>query len=279
MRTPKRGGFCNTWLSNYSNPQVILENLQAGTFSARALGRTCKISREMARKLLFVIAEAIRQINREFFNSDGVVLSLNQDARGRWLCVRFVGCNDALERRQGLLGFVDLLPWIDTFAENLPEATVHAINMACRPGSFKGRSASRSSDGDVHDDIITVLSASEVYNADGAADEQLNGALLEGIRLEDLRLDPPLLPNVKIVNRDRAHAARTFCKRGWGADRYLQKVHQGVVGKGCWMQKIQRSEPLQQVFHECIVASAQKVVASSNRKKDTTNYNCIKGGG
>ena len=211
----------------------ILEHLRAGIYSARALARACKTTPEMARTTVFVLAEAVRMINRQFFKSPGAVLSLNQDARGRWLCVRFVGANDALERRQGLLGFVDLAPLVDTFAENLCQATTHAIWLSCCPGSFRGVLAERASEEEIHRSTVGVLEATEVYNADGAANEQLAGTLLEGLRLDDLRLDEPMLPNVKAVNRDRAHAARTMPKRGWAADPYLWSVHQGVIGKGC----------------------------------------------
>ena len=223
--------------------------------------------------MVFVLAEAVRMINRQFFKSPGAVLSLNQDARGRWLCVRFVGANDALERRQGLLGFVDLAPWVDTFAENLCQATIHAIWLSCCPGSFRRGGATvlaeRASEEDIHRSMVGVLEATEVYNADGAADEQLAGTLLEGLRLDDIRLDEPMLPNVKAVNRDRAHAARTMPKRGWAADPYLWSVHQGVVGKGCWMQRIQNSDALQRVYNDCITHSAGKIVAAE-RVKDTS---------
>ena len=56
------------------------------------------------------------------------------------------------------------------------------------------------------------------------ADEQLAGSLLRGQSLDGLNYCKALLPNVKVLHRDKTHAARRLCSRGWKADAYLHSV-------------------------------------------------------
>ena len=151
--------------------------------------------------------------------SDGATLTLHQDASSHWLCVRFTGCNDKLERVSGLLGFVDLKRWSDGFSENLKEATATAIMGAC--AGFVG--------GDTVNIRLAakVLKSIEIYNADAAGDEQLSGKMLRGQALEDITYQESYLPNVKVIHRDKTHAARRLTSRGWKADAYLNEVQTG----------------------------------------------------
>ena len=70
--------------------------------------------------------------------------------------------------------------------------------------------------------------ATQVWNTDAGADELLAGkeAKLYGPRSADVA---PILPALKVVNRDRAHASRRVVKRPWTADEYLTTVHLNLV--------------------------------------------------
>ena len=44
------------------------------------------------------------------------------------------------------------------------------------------------------------------------------------MKFNELEYVKGYLPNVKVIHRDKAHAARRITSRGWVADRYLQEV-------------------------------------------------------
>eukprot|EP00959_Pyramimonas_sp_CCMP1952_P404736 8482190-Pyramimonas_sp.AAC.1 len=186
----------------------------SGVFSCVKLASRCGISSWKALRIKKCFAAVCKQETKEFLQSKGTVLALHQDGSKLWLCVRFTGCNDKLERASGLLSFVDLRRWQDQWAENMKSATVQAVVNACSDGS---------NEPDAHV-VAKVLKSFEVYNADAAADEQLAGSLLRGQSYNGLNYCKALLPNVKVLHRDKTHAARRLCSRGWKADAYLASV-------------------------------------------------------
>ena len=68
------------------------------------------------------------------------------------------------------------------------------------------------------------------------------------------------LPSILAVHKDKAHASRRLCSRGWGADPYLKAVHSSVVSSTGFIQKIQNSKQLQQAFAERIAVENRKMV-------------------
>lgn len=46
----------------------------------------------------------------------------------------------------------------------------------------------------------------------------------EGMQLGDLEYVRSMMPNMHVVHRDKAHAARRLSSRGWSADAYLHSV-------------------------------------------------------
>lgn len=193
-------------------------SLQGGVFSCAAIAERCGISRLKALNIKKCFRRACLDGTKKFLASDGLSLALHQDASQSWLCVRYTGCSNKLQKRAGLLGFVDLKRWADGWAENLKDATLQAVAQAC---STTGNAA----DADVQL-MARVLNAVEIYNADGAADEQLAGRMLKGQKLDDLIYSPALMPNLKVVHKDKTHAARRLATRGWAADAYLSKARQ-----------------------------------------------------
>ena len=79
---------------------------------------------------------------------------------------------------------------------------------------------------------------------------------------------PALLPKLKLIIRDRAHATRRITKRGWKADGYLHNLLQHVIfGKDSIVALIQYSSVFQAWFQESI-ARQQAVPVSGQRVKN-----------
>ena len=211
------------------------------SFSCRAIAERCNASRTKVLKIKKCFGRACVNETKAFFRSEGLVLSLHQDASQCWLCVRYTGCNNQLEKKSGLISFINLKAWIDGFAEHLKDATLHAILQVC--------SGSGSEETDI-DLAARVLKAVEVYNADAARDEQLTGEILRGQSLGGVIYNPAMLPALKVVHKDKAHAynpamlpalkvfhkdkahaARRLTSRGWEADP-LEKVRSAEIREG-----------------------------------------------
>lgn len=185
-----------------------------GIFSCVAIAGRCCIGRRKALRIKQCFERACRNETQEFLASEGVTLAIHQDASQSWLCVRFTGCNDRLQRTSGLLSFVDLRRWKDGWAENMKDATLNAVIKACTiPGQEPDLNL-----------VAQVLKSVEVFNADAAYDEQLAGQMLRGMQLDGLTYMPSLLPTAKVVHRDKTHAARRLASRGWAADAYLNQA-------------------------------------------------------
>ena len=260
-----RTAAINTLVNGTCVPSVdilkdCLKAVRQGTYSCIQLGNQLNVSKFTAAKYKWVLAEAARELNRVFFKSRGVVLSLQQDARAMTLSVRYSGCNADLQRRQGLLGMVDTRRWRDGFSENIKEATLLAIKHACTPLYKPPHPQSGAVATPDFELISNMFLAFEVFSADAAKDEQIVGGLLKGAKLEELELWPSVMPNLKVVHKDNAHASRRIATRGWGADPYLSTIHQSMVGRGCFIQKLQRAPALKAVFNSNIKASDDQTI-------------------
>jgi len=76
----------------------VLDKLNSGESSARALTKLYGWSIEESIKMKWCLGEACQRKTAALLRSPGVALTVNQDARSHWLCVRFAGCNDNLEK-------------------------------------------------------------------------------------------------------------------------------------------------------------------------------------
>ncbi len=211
-----------------------------------------RLGDKTAARIKWACAEALRNINRRYFGTEGLVMAIHQDARDMRICVRFTACNDALEFRAGLLAMVDLRSIAaDAFAENLADAFVRAVELACTVRRSPPRKTeNREPDDDDIECMARVCEAIEVFNADAASDEQLAGNILRGRRLGDLGLNHGLLPAVKIIHKDKAHASRRIISRAVAADPFLQSIHWSITGKDSFIQRVQWSSALKQVFNQ-----------------------------
>ena len=75
------------------------------------------------------------------------------------------------------------------------------------------------------------------------------------------------MTNLLMVNKDKCHASRRLCSRGFSCDPYLKSAHEDLVGSGSFVQKIQHSVPFKQVWVE-FVAKQEHCPVHKSRVKD-----------
>ena len=243
----------------------LVVQLKLGIYSARALAKALGISKQKAVRLKWTLSEGARWKNRNYLRSPGLILSLAQDAKSPYLGVVFHGCNDALERRSHLLAMIDSRFWKDNFAEHVKEQTMLAVARACTP--FYQPPEDLPS-GELDEDLFKkVLHAIEIFAADAEGTEQLVGRMFRGRQLQELVLDSHRFPNLLVVSRDPGHASRRIGQRGFRADSYLWSIHLNLLGKRCFIQRIQWSKPLQAVFQEHVCKS-RKIELNAKRIKN-----------
>ena len=97
----------------------------------------------------------------------------------------------------------------------------------------------------------------EVFVADGAADEQMAGELLRPVALdggEETQGHPSLirpLPNLKLVLMDRAHASRRLLQRTWDKDEYVNSMLNALIwNKQSLVRVLQNSDVAKELFHD-----------------------------
>ena len=216
----------------------LLQRIGRGELEAQTRG-----GRTKATAMAWCLYEAYRDEERDFL-AKAICMSVAQDAstRGHMLLTRYVACGPTLERRCGVLR---LAPEKVSGAVGLAEATRKAIrSMAYRrlPHSkqFKPRQpVEKLADLARHLEHIT-----EVFVADGAADEQLAGRMLHP---RSLRTSPTgqslALPSLRLVVRDGAHAARRLLERTLPRDPYIKKLLTALVwSKDSLAKLIQHSQ-------------------------------------
>ena len=229
------------------------------------------------RKIKYCLAEGVRLVNMEILRKS-VVVALHCDARKGRLAVRFTSCGGCLKPWSGLLGTTSLVDKFSSDAIGISRAIKSIIDSACTTFLNVPRTNSPVEpdlDTGIRDHIRTAV---EVFNADAAADEQLAGRLLAGIRKctdDDSR---PYFPNVKIISKDKAHAARRITSRTWMRDAYLKQVAMGfVIGKHSISKRIHHSEVFRARFgkntrvcaNDVTAASQIKCLASANHRFDS----------
>ena len=149
------------------------------------------------------LAEALRDADRAALRKSSVV-TLHQDAstKDSMLLVRFSAVGAPLEIRRGILG---VKRGFGTTAADVRDALLQVLQNACTPRlgcprrnrSLAAASASSSAVADVDQELLShVLLRIEMFDADAAADEQRAGRLLR-----------QHCPNMKVIQRDRTHAA------------------------------------------------------------------------
>ncbi|CAE7665454.1 unnamed protein product [Symbiodinium necroappetens] len=137
-----------------------------------------------------------------------------RDCRDGRLLMRFRASRASdLQVCSGILG-VARLGFMDS--DSLASATRDLIKDFCTIGKHAPRSATRVSKGRFDEALYNqIRSKVQILVTDAAASEILASKILRGTR-EGANRDPePLLPNVRLIGRDAAHAATRLLKRPW----------------------------------------------------------------
>lgn len=237
-RRPCRISFQKTW--------AAVRGGRALDFLGTAAGRFIK-----NRRAIFCLAEGARQLDRAFLarcsgrKATRPRVPLSQDVSNSRQLARFWGATDTLEVRAGILG---MARDGGTGHKAILRKTLSTLEDFCTP--YHGAPPRGPSGGDHQvpaqrmDDLYNHIrnEATEVWNTDAGADEILAGkeAKLYGPRAADVA---PILPALKMINRDRAHASRRVVKRPWSADDFLASIHANLVMKKTSMVRVIQYSP------------------------------------
>jgi hypothetical protein len=212
------------------------------------------------------LAEAARKADRAYLRNAETV-SIMQDARRDKLLVRFRACDHTLRPRQGILWQMTLG---NVQAHHLAAATLQALRNFCtefaKAPEARATSPSPKFDAVLHKRLLETI---ECFTSDAAADEQLAGELLKSpSECPTVRDNLPALTNLKVIARDRAHAARRITKRPWTADGELNHVMKTcVLGNKSITNLIQYSHVFSNWFNQNMQRINYKVT-DSTRVKD-----------
>ena len=138
-------------------------------------------------------------------------MTLAQDKRGTRLLARWRACSPDLELRCGTFSLARELP--DVFAgvlgaDSTRKATMMMIMKTVTPTCpplLNGKVAQMETNVQEYKHLTNII---EVFAADGAADEQLVGRQLSKVLAVTPDTLEPILPNLLVVVKDKAHAAR-----------------------------------------------------------------------
>jgi hypothetical protein len=161
--------------------------------------------RAKAAVLSWCLAESLKNIEKRFLRR-ALCIAIHQDGRAGTLLVRFTAVDVHLNRLEGVFG---IARDFGTKSSDVYLATLQILRNFCTihlaPPSPVNPSVSQF-DESLYDYIKDHI---ELFDADAASDEQRVGRLLLGKSTVD-QLEH--LPNLKMILRDRAHAAtRSGC--------------------------------------------------------------------
>ncbi len=172
----------------------ILDGLRKGQSLNALAGDTA--GRHKIKRILVAAGEVMKDdIARSLKRAS--TLALHQDGRGGALLVEFSACDRHLNLTRGILGIAEDA---GTSSSEVAEATLKILKDACA---------------DDNDLFEHALGSIEVFNADAAPDEQRAGRIIQGQASSVKSLE--VAPNLKLVMRDRTHAATRpgYCRWWW----------------------------------------------------------------
>ena len=212
------------------------------------------IFRQKTSQKMYCLGEAVREKCRKSFREGKHhSATLSQDAAKGRLLVRFMNADEELHTRSGILG---LQRGYGSGHKCTVKATQKAISEFCTPlhGAPYANRYLRADFTPRLDYALyeTVRKSFEIWNTDAASEELLAGR--EAKRMSfvgDDNVDVPLLPNIQIINRDKAHASRRVLKTPWKANEYLDSVYVALFGrKQSFVKIIQYSQVIKPWYEE-----------------------------
>ena len=262
--------------------QVLTETIANG--ATDICGMAGIGGRKKVRKIQYCLAESKRRIQRKFWEKCSS-MSISQDKRGTRLLARWRACTPDLDVRTGVLGLARDLP--NPFegkigAESTRVATItmlaRAVSTYAAPAP-PGKTGSSGINPD-EDEFTHLCNIIEVFVADAEAAEQRVGkdlGFFDGeVSTPDAEFNfgveaghgmQAVLPNLKYVGKDRAHALRRAI-RPWDCDDYLAGCKSNFIdGKNAFTKAIQFSPILKKWFTEANARSDVRT-SISNRIAD-----------
>lgn len=178
-----------------------------------------------SKKMSWCLAEALREGTKSALLHSKVI-AIHQDARNGLLMVRFSSCDQNLKVTKGILGIAQDY---GTTAVDTVHATV-AIARDAFARQSKGPASNRppAPPGPSQKSVSMTefWNKVELFDADGASDEQLAGKMLRGL-VPDPSAGPhvrAVAPNLRIQLRDRTHASTRVLKVPWNVDEYWRST-------------------------------------------------------
>ena len=197
----------------HAPPKELFVDCLADRMQAKPYTQSKGAAPAKMKLVAWCLSESVRlELRQKLIRAD--VVALHQDARQGVLLVRVTACcKRKLEVTSAVLGVVRDF---GTTAPDILEATSRIVEEALAPDPR-------------HDDGIDAVAdfwpKVEVYDADGASDEQLAGRILVGLMMHPAtRQRSTLAPNLRVVVRDRTHAATRIIKAPWSASEFLSQA-------------------------------------------------------
>ena len=162
--------------------------------------------RKKGRQIQYCLAEACRDQLRQFLRG-ATSMTLSQDgSKGRQLA-RFTASNRKLHTRSGVF----CMKWspcqaahviVDTTRKFYSSMATRLCGAPPRPGTSQCRADPPGVDKKLMEHMLSIT---HIWNTDAAPNELLAGQEASRTSSSDVK---PLLPNLRFVDRDRAHACR-----------------------------------------------------------------------
>ena len=211
--------------------QTVLSVTRAGeaksTHGIKHVGKRKKI-----RKMKWCLCEAHRRSDLKFLEQSETI-AIAQDVRHSKLLIRFKATKFNFKSRRGVSG-VATVP--NASAQKLKDSTIDILAAACTTNKsvpWKRKVIKHQFHKKKFHKVRTRI---EEFASDCAADEQLCGQLLR-----EMPADPQAMPGstrmvykvvcpkMKLVRRDKSHAAGRVTKRPWRAHPVLRRVHHKYI--------------------------------------------------
>jgi len=179
--------------------QKILQDSQKGLShsSSKDIADRHKVS-----QMRWCLAEAIKDIERSSMKR-AIAVALHQDARSQLFLVRYAAVMKDMRVVRGVLGTAKNF---GTTSDDICQATINICKSFCTPRLLPPRTANRPStmDLELFEHLRSIV---EVVDADAAADEQRALRILQGSAKSMTLACHKFFPNLKVILRDRTHAA------------------------------------------------------------------------
>ena len=177
---------------------ILQDGRQGRSYSASSpIAHRHKVS-----MMRWCLAEAIKDIERSYIKK-AIAVALHQDARAQLFLVRYAAVMKDMRVVRGVLGTAKDF---GTTSEDICQATIDICKSFCTPRLLPPRAGNQQSTMDRHlfEHLRSIV---EVVDADAAADEQRALRILQGSARSVTAGCQKFFPNLKVILRDRTHAA------------------------------------------------------------------------